>query len=304
MRKPTLCLLACLSLTACTMGVVRREALTPAAPSPEATQSPDAVQTTVPATLGIPTEITMPQQGTPVAGWRGIIVKLPPGAQFDDYFERDDGEQFGIGGTVETIDVVEPQIAEFEWTGAQVQVWGELLTSVPDYQGRQIAVERIEAVSGPAEEARNLTPFAEPDASSFLSTDRGGQYQPWMAVDNRLDTAWVEGVAGPGVGEWIALTFPDTIEVHSISLDVGYDRDADIFFANNRAKKVTLAFSGGEELDLELADTRGLQSIPLVRAPGLPIETTCVKITVKDIYPGSEYDDSCLAEIEIWGKTR
>jgi hypothetical protein len=317
MRHIILYLLACLLLTACTVGVTRREALVPGTSSAqEATQSPGATQTTapvasdtptetpVPTVPDTPTETLVPQQGTPLDGWRGTIVKLPPGAQFDDYFEREDGQRFGIGGTAETIDVVKPQIDEFRWTGAQVQVWGELLTSVPDYEGRQIAVERIEAVSGPAEEARNLAPFAETAASSFLPTDRGGQYQSWMAVDGTFDTAWVEGVTGSGVGEWITLTFPGTIEVHSISLDVGYDRDDDIFFANNRVKKVTLTFSGAEQVELDFADIRGTQTIPLVRAPSPNIETTFVTLTIEDIYPGTEYNDTCLAEIEIWGKTK
>jgi hypothetical protein len=316
MRQIIPCLLVCLLLMGCTVGITKREVLTPAAPAPGATQSPDAAQTAepvassipaeaaTPTSLDTPTETPAPRQDTSVTGWRGTIVKLPLDAQFDDYFERDDGERFGIGGTVETIDAVEPQIAEFRWTGVQVQVWGKLLASVPDYAGRQIAVERIEAVSEPAKETRNLTPFAEPDASSFLPTDRGGQYQPWMAVDARLDTAWVEGVTGPGIDEWITLTFPDTIEVHSISLDVGYDRDEDIFFANNRVRKVSLAFSTGEQVELELDDARGMQTIPLVRAPGPNIETTFVILVIKDIYPGTEYDDTCLAEIEIWGRTK
>jgi hypothetical protein len=66
-----------------------------------------------------------------------------------------------------------------------------------------------------------------------------------MATDGALETAWVEGVAGPGTGEWIELSFPGTIEVHSIRVDVGYDRDAEIFGKNNRIKKVTLVFSNG-----------------------------------------------------------
>lgn len=315
MRQIILCSLTCLLLGGCTMGITKREALTPAPPSTEITQPPSATQTDAPTIPGISTETPVPvtpdtsdetatpQQGTPVTGWRGTIVKLPSGAQFDDYFEREDGEQFGIGGMVENIDAVEPQIAAFRWTGAQVQVWGELLTSVPDYAGRHIAVERIEAISGPAQEARNLTPFAETAASSFLPTDRGGQYQSWMAVDTALDTAWVEGVAGPGIGESITLTFPDVIEVHRISLDVGYDRDEDVFFANNRIRKATLTFSNGEQVELEFADTRGLQTVPLVRAPGPNIETLFVTISIEDVYPGTEYDDTCLAEVEVWGKT-
>ncbi|OFX23033.1 MAG: hypothetical protein A2V77_11265 [Anaeromyxobacter sp. RBG_16_69_14] len=33
------------------------------------------------------------------------------------------------------------------------------------------------------------------------------QYSPDNATDGREDTAWVEGASGPGVGEWLELTF-------------------------------------------------------------------------------------------------
>jgi hypothetical protein len=239
--------------------------------------------------------------GEAVEGWMGTIVKLPPGNQFGHYFERDDGERFDVGSADAS---VTQQINEARWTGAQIRVWGRLFTGVPAVEARHIEVERIEVLSGPAEEARDLTPFATTSASSHLPTDRGGQYQSWMATDGALETSWVEGVAGPGIGEWIELRFPATIEVHSIRMDVGYDRDADIFAKNNRIKKVTLIFSNGEEVELGFADARGMQTIPLVRAPGPNIETTYVKAVIEEVFPGSKYDDTCLAEIEVWGRTR
>ena len=122
-----------------------------------------------------------------------------------------------------------------------------------------------------------------------------------MATDGSLATAWVEGVAGPGVGEWIELRFPGTIEVHSIGIDVGYDRDAEIFANNNRIKKMTLVFSNGEQVELGFADESGMQRIPLVRAPGPNIETTSVRVVIEEVYAGSAYDDTCLAEVEVWG---
>lgn len=237
----------------------------------------------------------------PVEGWVGTIVRLLPGSQVGGYFERDDGQRYGIAGAN---DAVREQIEEYQWTGAQVQVWGLLRTNVPAYEGRAIQVERIEAVSGPAIESRNFTPFATTSASSNLPTDHGGQYQSWMAMDGSLETAWVEGVAGSGVGEWIQFSFPGTVEVHYINLDVGYDRDDDIFYANNRIKRVTFIFSSGEQIEMDLSDARGMQMIVLARAPGPSIETTSVKIVIEDVYPGSRHDDTCLAEIEVWGKAK
>lgn len=236
-----------------------------------------------------------------VDGWLGTAVKLPPGNQHGGYFERDDGQRFGIGATD---DVVRRQIQEAQWTGAQVQVWGQLYTGVPSTEARHIEAERIEVVSGPAAEARNLSPFASPSASSALPSDRGGTYHAFSAIDGLPESSWVEGVAGSGAGEWIMLTFPEAIEVHSIGLDVGFDRDGDIFAKNNRVKRATFFFSTGEEITLDFADARGVQMVPLVRAPGPNIETTFVKMVIEDVYPGSKYDDTCLAEIQVWGRTR
>jgi hypothetical protein len=241
-----------------------------------------------------------PLETQDVAGWIGSVVKTPRGSQFREYFLRDDGERFGIGSTN---DAVNQQIAEVTWSGAQIQVWGDLVTGVPAVEGRQIEVERLEILSGSAEEARNLTPLATTSASSRLPADVTGQYDSWAATDGFLETSWVEGAPGSGIGEWLMLTFPGTIEVHSVSVDIGYDRDGDIFSKNNRIKKAILVFSSGEQLELEFADQRGLQAIPLARAPGPNITTTFVKVIIAEVYPGSTYDDTCLAEIEIWGRT-
>ena len=43
---------------------------------------------------------------------------------------------------------------------------------------------------------------------------------------------------------------------------------------------------------------------PLVRAPGPNIETTSVKVVIEEVFAGSTYDDTCLAEVEVWGKVR
>ena len=235
-----------------------------------------------------------------VDGWVGAIVNLPFGSQHPHYFERSDGQRFGIGAVD---DAVGRQIQELRWTGEQMRVWGTLRTDVPSYGGQYIAVERLEIVSVPATEARNLTPFASTSASSHLRTDRWGQYQSWMAADGALKTGWVEGVAGPGVGEWIQLSFPGSIEVHYINLDIGYDRDTDLFYANNRIKRATLIFSSGERIEWTFSDTRGMQMIALARAPGPNIETTFVKVVIEEVYPGSRHNDTCLAEIEVWGAT-
>jgi hypothetical protein len=250
---------------------------------------------------GEPAAPVEPVSGS-VDGWVGIIVKLPPGSQLGGYFEREDGQRFGIWGSE---GAMRQQVEQYRWTGAQVQVWGQLLTDVPDVEGRQIQVERIEVLSGPAVEPRNLSPFAVPSASSVLPSDRWGTYHPWSAIDGLLSSPWVEAARGPGIGEWIMLTFPGTVEVHRIGLDIGYDRDEgdtfrneNLFSANNRVMRATIRFSNGNEMQLSFTDERGVQMRDTDS-----VETTYVQVIIDEVYPGSRWDDTCVAELQVWGVT-
>jgi len=239
----------------------------------------------------------------PVAGWVGTIGKLPWDAQFESFFERDDGQRFGIQAR-DADAAISQRIETYRWTGAQVQVWGRWIAGIPDVNGRRVEVERIEALSGPEEGGRNLALLATASASSALPSDRWGTYHAWSAIDDRLDSPWTEGAAGPGIDEWVMLTFPGEIEVWAIGLDAGYDRDADLFRANNRIKRAVLVFSNGEQVEVTLSDKQGMQTTVLARAPGPSIETTYVKLVIKEVYPGTRYDDTCLGEIEVLGRTK
>jgi hypothetical protein len=237
-------------------------------------------------------------EGEPVDGWTGAVHKLPPGNQFGRRFIRDDGEVYGIATND---DAIREQLAEASWTGAHIQVWGELHTGVPDSEARQIVVDHLGILSTVAPEARYLSPFAEVSASSHLPSDRYGTYGPYAAIDGSKETAWVEGTSNSGVGEWIQLTFPGRIELHAVGFDVGFDRDADLFAKNNRVKRATLVFSNGERTTVDFEDSRGVQDFAMVRAPGPNLETTFVKLIIDEVYPGTTYDDTCVAEIEVWG---
>jgi hypothetical protein len=255
------------------------------------------LRTGVPDAFGAQIDVTRVETtGDPdvaVDGWLGTVVNLPPGNQFGQYFCRDDGERFGIAAES---DAVRARVREAAWTGAQIQVWGTLYTGVPAAEARQIVADRIEIVGGPATEPRNLSSFAALEASSVLPADRGGTYVAWAAVDGLPESAWVEGVPGPGVGESITLTFPEPVVVERLGVDVGFDRDADIFAKNNRLERATATFSNGESVALAFSDSRGVQVIDVE-----PVETSFVRLVIEAVYPGTKYDDTCLAEVEVWG---
>jgi putative hemolysin len=79
-----------------------------------------------------------------IADWWGVIKSTEPGAQYDDYFERQDLGQvinFGIDSMNPT---VKCQIEAIRDSGKVVHLYGTLLSNVPDFNGSQILVDRVE----------------------------------------------------------------------------------------------------------------------------------------------------------------
>jgi putative hemolysin len=80
-----------------------------------------------------------------IADWWGVIKSTAPGAQYDDYFERQDlGQQFIYFGIDSMDPAVQTQIEALRNRGKIVHLYGTLFSNVPDYNGSQIQVDRIE----------------------------------------------------------------------------------------------------------------------------------------------------------------
>jgi len=84
-----------------------------------------------------------PGASEPITDWWGIIKSTEPGAQYDDYFERQD-----LGGVIyfgiNSMDPeVQAQIVALRDSGKIVHLYGTLFSNVPDYNGSQVQVDRI-----------------------------------------------------------------------------------------------------------------------------------------------------------------
>ena len=86
------------------------------------------------------------QPGTsePIEDWWGVFRSTESGAEFDDYFERQDlGQNIYFG--INSMDpAVETQIEALRDSGKIVHLYGTLISNVPDYNGSQILADRIE----------------------------------------------------------------------------------------------------------------------------------------------------------------
>ncbi len=87
----------------------------------------------------------MPPGTTEVmADWWGVIKSTKPGAQYDDYFERQDLGQIIYFGIASMDPALQAQIKSLRDSGKIVHLYGTLLSNVPDYNGSQILVDRME----------------------------------------------------------------------------------------------------------------------------------------------------------------
>lgn len=79
-----------------------------------------------------------------VFDWWGITKGTEPGAQYDDYFERQDLGQIIYFGIDSMDPAIKSQIEALRDSGKIVHIYGTLVSNVPDYNGSQILVDRIE----------------------------------------------------------------------------------------------------------------------------------------------------------------
>ena len=79
-----------------------------------------------------------------IADWWGVIKSTEHGAQYYDYFERQDLWQVIYFGIDSMDPAVKSQIEALRDSGRIVHLFGTLVSNVPDYNGSQILVDRIE----------------------------------------------------------------------------------------------------------------------------------------------------------------
>ena len=138
-------------------------------------------------------------------------------------------------------------------------------------------------------------------ASSALA-DR---YAAEKTHDFSIVTAWVEGVEGNGVGEYIKYAFPGTCpRITTVLIHNGYVKNWDVWRDNGRVKKLLMYYSDEPYAILNLQDTMGLQSFD-VGVLGYEDKDSApawsIKFEILEVYPGKKYEDSAITEIYFDG---
>jgi hypothetical protein len=129
---------------------------------------------------------------------------------------------------------------------------------------------------------------------------RNMDFLPLRLFDGVRESAWVEGVPGDGIGEWVE--FELTRSAIGLSVQNGFNmsftpvagREIETYYAkNNRVRAMDIASGDGkvaQRVELEDAGDR-MQFFPIALPSGV------YRLTVSSVYKGTKWADTCLGEI-------
>jgi hypothetical protein len=159
--------------------------------------------------------------------------------------------------------------------------------------------------------SRNDTCSIEIKSSSVLSPE----YKALNAFDMLLETAWVEGKPDEGIGEWVSVKITQNgntvVRIIQIAV-VGALVLQNYRNQNNRVKKMEIVFdygNGRQRNDIiEFPDELSVvcttpysydkSSLSIELTKGTSIE---IRFIIKEVYPGSKWNDTCIPMIYISG---
>lgn len=145
-------------------------------------------------------------------------------------------------------------------------------------------------------------------ASSYLPAGSQYSYEPRNAHDLNYKNAWVEGVPGNGIGEYLEYHFrPTSPRITQIKIANGYIKSEADWRKNGRVKTLKVYLDNQLLTTLHLADSRDLQLFDvepigkvrnninydsLSKTPGWVL-----KFEIAEVYPGEKYEDVVISEL-------
>lgn len=128
-------------------------------------------------------------------------------------------------------------------------------------------------------------------ASSVRLAVQANTYYAANAIDGKRSTAWIEGVDGPGLGEWIRFDFDREINLHRILIQPGYFKSPQIWAENNRIESLTVYFSNGTSREFTFANRMDSEKVDVGS-----VKTRWVRFVIKSVYYGTD-PDTAISEV-------
>ncbi len=146
-----------------------------------------------------------------------------------------------------------------------------------------------------------LLGYSEVNVSSSSATStiyqEGVDNSPYKLYDHEDWSSWQDGVDGDGIGESITFNFDKTYKIKFLTFRLGnwYSSD-DYYYRNNRPETITFDF-GEESCTVTFPDEKTEFCVELNHE----VETSTMKMTINSVYKGTEYEDTCINEVTVYG---
>lgn len=131
-------------------------------------------------------------------------------------------------------------------------------------------------------------------ASTTIHQDKV-QSPPINILDGDQMTNWQEGAEGSGIGEYAEFNFKQEYTVGALTLKLGNWKTDRYFYGNNRPRKLTFSMDS-QSWQVEFPDEWKEFAIQFSN----PVTTDSLKITIDDVYRGSDWDDTVITDICVW----
>ena len=146
--------------------------------------------------------------------------------------------------------------------------------------------------------ARFVTTYepVKPVSAAATSSARGSG--PARAIDGVKTTAWAEGAAGPGGGQWLQVVLDRTVDLARVGITPGASDNEKAFRATSRPATVRLEFSDGTEQKVTLRDEPAFQTFDVAAT-----SVQWVRLELLSAYRGQTgRQDTSIAEVEFFTK--
>lgn len=136
----------------------------------------------------------------------------------------------------------------------------------------------------------------EVTASSSLK-QTGHDNSPKMVLDGDETTSWQDGVEGDGIGQTLDFYFEQGSEINYMTFKLGNWRSYEYYVKNNTPAEIIIDFHNGENYSLTFPHEQ--TEFAMGFEPAMSISH--ITIEISDVYSGTQYQDTCIAEIGFYG---
>lgn len=138
-------------------------------------------------------------------------------------------------------------------------------------------------------------------ASSTLEPSNDKTYDAKNLTDRDPATVWSEGEEGLGEGTTLTVDLGETTTITGLYIRAGHHGSEELFKKNGMPVEVEITFNNGSETKIGSfsRNTEEWEIIGTYTEAG-PIECSSFTIKILEAEAGTEYDDVCISDIEVY----